>query len=332
MIVENACTILQKMKICLYVAFLNSYDGDMAEMAEKDGSDQVRTGRGELVDLISSIVNEDGVKEVLPGLFVSRSSALSTSSGVILQPALCVVVQGAKSAMLGDELFHYDPGHYLIFTVDLPLTFKVEEATTEAPYLGMRLNLRPDVVASVMSEADIKFRRGEAAAKAMSVNPLDADLLDAVVRLVRLAERPADQKLLYPLIVKEIIYRLLSGGQGARLGHMMAHADTNRISKAIGRLRENFDKPLNIDELARYLGMSVSGFHHQFKSVTAISPLQYHKQIRLQEARRLMLTGFDAASAGFQVGYEDPAYFSRDYKKQFGAPPQRDMSRLRSEL
>jgi AraC-like DNA-binding protein len=303
----------------------------MSEITQRTPSDRQQKCRSELVHLIGSTVKKDGVKEVLPGFFVSRSSSLMTSPSGILGPAFCFVAQGAKRAMLGDEVFRYDPGHYLIFTVDLPLTFQVEQATEEEPYLGMRLNLQTDVVASVMSEAEIKFRKGDAAAKAMSVNAVDTNLMDAVVRLVRLIETPADQKPLFPLIQKEIVCRLLSGGQGARLGHMIGHADTHRISKAIGYLRGHLDKPLNISSVANDLGMSVSGFHHQFRSVTAMSPLQYHKQIRLQEARRLMLSeSLDAASAGFRVGYEDPAYFSRDYKKQFGEPPQRDINRLRS--
>jgi len=294
--------------------------------------EKMNANRNELVRLISSVVVEDGTIEAMPGLHLSRSTQLSTSPSVLLRPAFCFVAQGGKKAMLADEVFHYDPGHYLIFTVDLPLTFQVDEATEDQPYLGMRLDIDPAIVASVMADAEMKFRKGDAAAKAMSVNAVDVDLLDAVVRLVRLTERPADQKLLHPLILKEIIFRLLSGGQGPRLGHMIAHADTHRISNAIGRLRHNFDKPLNIDELARDLGMSVSSFHHHFKSVTAMSPLRYHKQIRLQEARKLMLAGsLDAATAGFRVGYDDPAYFSRDYKKQFGAPPHRDIRRLREQ-
>ena len=235
--------------------------------------------------------------------------------------------------MLGEEVFHYDQGHYLIFTVDLPLTFQIDEATVDQPYLGLRLSLDSAVVASVMADAEIKFKKGDAAAKAMNVNPVDADLLDGVVRLVRLTERPDDRKLLAPLITKEIIYRLLSGGQGARLSHMIGTGETHRISRAIGHLREHMDQPLVIEEVARELGMSVSGFHHHFKSVTAMTPLQFQKQIRLQEARRLMLgESLDAATAGFRVGYHDPAYFSRDYKKQFGAPPQQDISRLRGGL
>jgi len=304
----------------------------MTKIQAKYDAKRVHAQRKELVQLISSARATDGTTEVLPGLFLSKSSKVMTSPSGILQPAFCFVAQGGKSAMLGDEVFHYDPGNYLVFTVDLPLTFQVDEGTVDKPYLGMRLNLDPSVVASVMADVEIKFKKGDAA-KALSVNPVDADMLDAVVRLVRLVGRPQDQKLLFPLIFKEIVYRLLSGGQGARLSYMMVNADTHRVSKAIRSLREDLKNPLDIDALARGLGMSVSGFHHHFKSVTAMSPLQFHKQIRLQEARRLMLTGsFDAASAGFEVGYEDPAYFSRDYKRQFGGPPQRDIVRLRNRL
>jgi AraC-like DNA-binding protein len=211
----------------------------------------------------------------------------------------------------------------------------VEEASEERPYFGLRLNLDPALVASVMMEAGAETRKGDAGIKAIGVNPVDADLLDAVVRLVRLADKPGEQTILAPLIKREIVYRLLAGGEGARLGHLVASSrgDTRRISRAIGRLREHYNEPLRIEEIARALGMSVSGFHHHFKSVTSMSPLQFQKQIRLQEARRLMLgEDLDAASAGHRVGYEDPAYFSRDYKKLFGAPPQRDIARLRGSL
>jgi AraC-like DNA-binding protein len=294
---------------------------------------RLREQREELIRLIMRAVSGDGAEEVIPGLLLARSSKLMTSPNTVHQPAFCFIAQGSKRAMLGEEEYRYNPGHYLVFTVDLPLTFQIEEASPEEPYLGLRLNLDPAIVAAVMAEAEITFKKGDASAKAVNVSAVDADLLDAVVRLVRLAERPEDTKLLAPLVMKEIVYRLLVGGQGARLGHMIASADTRRISKAIGHLRDNLDQPLRIDQIARDLGMSVSGFHHQFKSVTSMSPLQYHKQIRLQEARRLMLgEDLDAASAGFRVGYEDPSYFSRDYKKQFGAPPQRDISRLRGAL
>src|SRR6185369_7820919 len=146
---------------------------------------------------------------------------------------------------------------------------------------------------------------------------------------------PGSEKVLAPLITREIVYRLLAAGEGARLGHLLASSrgDTRRISRVIGHLRQHYDEPLRIESVARELGMSVSGFHHHFKSVTAMSPLQFQKQVRLQAARRLMLgEDLDAASAGFRVGYEDPSYFSRDYKKLFGSPPQRDIVSLRSNL
>ena len=296
-------------------------------------AERVKTNREELIERIRQTVSEDAAKEVFPGFFLARSSRTSESLHTVYKPAFCFIAQGRKRALLAEEVFRYDPGHYLLFTVDLPLIFQIEKATPDEPYLGLRLDLDPSLVASVLMEADIKIKKGDASAKAMDVQAIDANLLDAVVRLVRLAEEPASIHVLAPLIVKEIIYRLLAGGQGARLGHLLPAGDTRRISRAIGHLREHFDEPLKIDDIARELGMSVSGFHHHFKSVTAMSPLQFQKQIRLQEARRLMLgEDVDAASAGFRVGYEDPSYFSRDYKKLFGSPPQRDIVSLRTRL
>src|SRR5688572_1541431 len=294
---------------------------------------RVRTNREELTEWISRAVSADGAKEVFPGFYLARASKPSESLNTVYQPAFCLVAQGRKRALLGEEVFRYDPGHYLLFTVDLPLIFQVDKATPDEPYLGLRLDLDPSLVASVLMESGIKIKKGDANAKAMDVHSIDANLLDAVVRLVRLTDEPGSSNVLAPLIVKEIIYRLLAGGQGARLAHLLPSGDTKRISRAIGHLREHFDEPLKIDDIARQLGMSISGFHHHFKSVTAMSPLQFQKQIRLQEARRLMLgEDMDAASAGFRVGYEDPSYFSRDYKKLFGSPPQRDIVSLRTRL
>ena len=294
---------------------------------------RIKSNREELIERIARTVTEDGAKEVFPGFFLARSSKPSQSLNTVYEPAFCFIAQGKKRALLGEEVFRYDPGHYLLFTVDLPLIFQIEKATQDEPYLGLRLDLDPSLVASVLVEADIKINKGDASTKAMDVHTSDANLLDAVVRLVRLADEPGSSNVLAPLVVKEIIYRLLAGGQGARLGHLLPSGDTQRISRAIGHLRMHLDEPLKIDDIARQLGMSVSGFHHHFKSVTAMSPLQFQKQIRLQEARRLMLgEDLDAASAGFRVGYEDPSYFSRDYKKLFGSPPQRDIVSLRTRL
>jgi len=306
-------------------------------METKDGKrdeQRLQMDREDLVERISRAMPEDGSLEVFPGFFLARSSARMESMSSLHQPAFCFVAQGRKRALLGDEVFVYDPGNYLIYTVDLPLTFQVDEASSEKPYLGLRLDLDPTLVAAVVMESGIKIKNAPSTEKAMDVGPVDADMLGAVLRLVRLVEKPENGRILAPLIIREVIYRLLISGQGGRLGHMLAsEGDTRRISKAIGHLRQNLDQPLRIDDIARQLGMSVSGFHHHFKSVTAMSPLQFQKQIRLQEARRLMLgEDLDAASAGFRVGYDDPSYFSRDYKKQFGAPPQRDIANLRGTL
>ncbi len=293
----------------------------------------MRNTRNELADRLSRVLPKDGAKEVFTGMNVSRVSECRESARGLFGPAFCFVAQGAKEAQLGEEIFRFDPNHYMIYTVDLPLIFRIAEATPERPYLGFSLTLDPAVVASVMVESGIKIKNGSGGAKAMDVNAVSADLSDAIVRLVRLIDNPAGQRVLAPLITREIIFRLLESGQGPRLAHLLSFGDTERISKAIGHLRENFDQPVSMEDVAATLGMSVSRFHHHFKSVTAMSPLQYLKQIRLQEARSLMLNGSaDAATAGFQVGYEDPAYFSRDYKKHFGEPPQRDVARLRGEL
>jgi AraC-like DNA-binding protein len=295
---------------------------------------RIRAAREEIVEEMSRLVPEEGTVEPLPGLLLNRSIKPMDWGGALAQPAFCFVAQGSKKALVGDEVYRYDPGHYLIFTVDLPVAFEVEEATEAEPFLGLRLDLDPAIVASVTMDSGIKLKKGDAGVKAINVSAVDADLLETVLRLIRLLETPREIKLLGPLVMREIVYRLLTGGQGARLGHMFAsEGDTGRISKAIGHMREHFDEHLKMEEMAGQLGMSVSGFHHHFKSVTSMSPLQFQKNLRLQEARRLMLAGeMDAASAGFRVGYEDPSHFSREYKKQFGAPPQRDIAQIRGNL
>jgi len=306
----------------------------MSQSQAKREKQRSRINHEELVERVERILPEDGVQEVFPGFFLGRLSKPTESVQSIYQPALCFIIQGGKRALLGEEVFRYDPGHYLIFTVDLPVVFHVDEASKEHPYFGMRLNLDPTLVSSVMMESGIEIKKIDADVKAIDVKAIDADLLNAVVRMVRLLDTPDELNVLAPLIMREIVYRLLTGGQGARLGHLMASGgDTIRISEAIGHLREHFDKPLQIEEIAREIGMSVSGFHHHFKSVTAMTPLQFQKQLRLQEARRLMLAeNLDAASAGFRVGYEDPSYFNREYKKHFGAPPHQDIDKLRGNL
>ncbi len=295
---------------------------------------RLKLNREELIERMQQIAQENSILEAYPGIFIYQSSKPTESDISVLKPALCVIAQGRKDVMLNDESFHYDSGHYLISTLDLPIMSNVSEASPEKPYLNFRIDLDPALVASVMLEAKIEVGKGGSKVKAMDVSPVDADLLDAVLRLVRLLSAPDDMGLLAPAITREIIYRLLKGRQAERLSHLVtAEGDTRRITRAVEAIREHLDRPLRIEDMARELGMSVSGFHNHFKSVTTMSPLQFQKQIRLQEARRLMLgEDLDIAGAGFKVGYEDPSYFSRDYKKFFGSPPHRDIARLRIAL
>ncbi|HET7479190.1 MAG TPA: AraC family transcriptional regulator [Rubrobacteraceae bacterium] len=292
---------------------------------------RAQASRDELVERIARAVREEGTAEPLEGLRLRRASSATELGHGVSFPALCVIAQGSKEIWLGDNRYRYDPAHYLITTAALPITTRITEASEERPYLGVVLRLDPSLVGSVMVEAGHPAPHGHAAVKAIDVSPLDTGLLDAVVRLVRLLDSPAETRFLAPLVKREIVYRLLRGEQGGRLRHTaVLGGHSHLIVRALERLREDFDQPLRIEDIAREFGMSVSGFHHHFKAVTAMSPLQFQKQLRLQEARRLMLgEDLDAASAGYRVGYGDASHFTREYKRLFGAPPARDVERLR---
>jgi AraC-like DNA-binding protein len=287
--------------------------------------------REELAERIAQAVPEDGGIESLPGLHLFRSSTPTEPLHVVSTPSFCVIAQGSKEVLLGDSRYRYDPAHYLLATVELPIVCQVFETSVERPYLSLRLDLDPALVGSVMVEAGHLSSRNQGDVRAIDVSPLDADLLDATVRLVRLLGSPAEARVLRPLIMREIVFRLLKGEQGNRLRHLaLLGGHTDRIAEAVERLRKDFNQPLRVESLARELGMSVSGFHHHFKAVTAMSPLQFQKQLRLQEARRILLSeSLDAASAGYRVGYDDASQFSREYKRLFGQPPLRDVERLR---
>jgi AraC-like DNA-binding protein len=302
------------------------------QQAEREAH-QVLANREELAERIARALRADGTVEPLKGLYFRRSSA-RTELHSVSTPCFCVIAQGSKAVFLGDERYQYDPAHYLLFTAELPVVSYVIDASQERPYLSFRLELDPTLVSSVMVEAGHLSPQNQAGVRAISVSALDAGLLDAVVRLVRLVDSPAEARFLAPLITREIIYRLLKGEQRDRLRHIaVVGGSTHRIVQAIERLRKEFDQPLRIDDLARELGMSVSSFHHHFKTVTAMSPLQFQKRLQLQTARRLMLgEQLDAASAAYRVGYDDASHFSREYKRLFGLPPQRDVERLRETV
>ena len=290
--------------------------------------------REELAERIARAIAADGTVEPLKGLHLNRSSTPTDPLHGVSHPSFCVIAQGSKEVLLGDSRYRYDAAHYLLATVELPVVGQVIEASPGRPYLGLRLELDPALVGSVMVEAGHLSSRNGGDVRAMDVSPLDASLLDAVVRLARLLDSPAEVRVVRPLITREIVYRLLRGEQGNRLRHLaLLGGHSDGITEAIERLRREFHQPLRIESLARELGMSVSGFHHQFKAVTAMSPLQFQKQLRLQEARRLLLgEHLDAASAGLRVGYDDASQFSREYKRLFGQPPVRDVERLREAV
>jgi AraC-like DNA-binding protein len=292
---------------------------------------RLQASREELVERISEAIREDGVIEPFQGLHLARLSVPLEKVHSVLEPSLCIIAQGSKVVFLGNSRYQYDPFNYLLATIELPRVSQVLEASKERPYLSLRLELAPALVSAIMVESGHAASPKRADVRGMDVSALDANLLDAVVRLVRLLDSPAEVPILKPLITREIIYRLLAGAQGSRLRHLaLLGGYTPHIARAIQRLRQDFDQPLRIEQLASELGMSVSGFHHHFKAVTAMSPLQFQKQLRLQEARRLMLgEDLDAASAAYRVGYNDASHFNREYKSVYGVPPMRDVQRLR---
>ena len=293
--------------------------------------DRSEIERQELAGAIRRALPRDGRVEMQPGLTLFRVSTPTEPVYGVSESSFCVIAQGAKHVILGEDRFRYDPHHYLISTVGLPTFSQIEVASSEQPYLGLRLILEPAVVTSTMVEAGLVHRQNESGVKAIAVSALDPDLLNACLRLVRLLQTPEQYRVLGPLVIREIVYRLLIGEQAHRMRHLTTiRGQAHRIVKAVNKLREDFAKPLRIEDVAREIGMSVSGFHAHFKAVTAMSPLQFQKRLRLQEARRLMLTeSLDAAEAGFQVGYDDASHFSREYKRLFGDPPLRDVHVLR---
>ena len=287
----------------------------------------------ELAALIQRQCPGDGLhSSAIAGLDLACAAQPSLPVPTLYRPCLCIIAQGRKDVRLGDEQYTYDPLNYLVASVTLPVTGQVIGATPEQPYLSLRLEIDPALITSLIADIGPIGVPNPGPRRALYLDRLDTQLLDAVLRLLRLLETPRDIAMLAPLALREIFYRLLHSPQGHRL-HEIAIADSQgqRISRAIEWLNLNFDQPLRIEDLAREVNLSTSTLHHRFKAVTALSPLQYQKQLRLQEARRLMLCeGLEASSASYRVGYESPSQFSREYSRLFGAPPLRDLARLRS--
>ena len=268
----------------------------------------------------------------IPGLTLLRADSIASCTiAAVYNPMLCIIAQGSKQVIVGDATLHYDTGSYLVSSVDLPASGRVTEATPTHPYLALGLNLDPKLLATLLLDQP-GIPQPASLARGVGVSPVSPELLEPFVRLLRLLDTPADITPLAPLIVREILYRLLTGEQAAMLRQIaLGERRISEVLRVIDWIRANFARPLHIATLARLAGMSPASLHRQFKAVTAMSPLQYQKQIRLQEARQIMVTGnADAASAGYAVGYGSPSQFSREYHRLFGAPPRQHIERMRA--
>lgn len=271
---------------------------------------------------------EDRVDTAIEGLLLRRYEAPTLPASYLHEPSVCLVAQGAKRVLLGEDEYVYDAQHYLITSVGLPVVAQVLEASRETPFLGLMLKLDLRTVAQLMVDSNLP--PAQQASRGMAVSEVSVELLGAFQRLIGLLGQPGDIPILAPLVQREIHYRLLVGEQGQRLRQIAsAGSHSQQIARAIDWLKGNYTQQIRIDELASLAGMSASTFHHHFRAVTAMSPLQFQKWLRLHEARRLMLAEqADAATAAFQVGYESPSQFSREYTRLFGAPPLRDIKKL----
>lgn len=296
-------------------------------------ADDTSLQRAELARLVEGFVSGDGMHPTaIDPLHLIRCEKPGETIYGVHKPAMCIIVQGGKEVRLAEELYCYDPLHYLVVSVTLPVAGCVIRASRDEPYICIRLDIDPSLIASLVGEAEPPVTCAEPVGRGLYLDRIDAPLLDATLRLVRLLGEPKDIPVLAPLALREIFYRVLRGPQGRHLQDVaLQGSQSHRVNRAIEWLNQNYVEPLRIDDLARRVNLSASSLHHRFKALTAMSPLQYQKQLRLQEARRLLMTeGLEVSAAGYRVGYESPSQFSREYSRQFGASPVKDMARLRS--
>jgi AraC-like DNA-binding protein len=286
----------------------------------------------EIRRLITTHARPD-LRTSIDGLLLSKVESAAPGHS-LTEPLLVVLAQGGKLLMLGDRAHEYHAGQYLLVTATLPVTGHFIGASARTPALGMGLALRPAAIAPLLLAAPARrWSRGAAGVPAIATGAAGADLLDAVTRLLRLLDHPADAAVLAPLIEQEILWRLLTGPNGDMLRQIgLADSGLVHVSRAIGWIRDNFAEPFRVGDLARLAGMSPSAFHRHFRAITTMSPLQFQKHLRLQEARSLLVARpGDVAGVGHLVGYDSPAQFNREYRRQFGAPPGQDAARLRAD-
>ena len=307
--------------------------GRMMSVTENDTATQENRVIEALAASVSRVAQNDGdyITDI-PGLSLHRRSAATAPMPCIYGFGLGVIAQGGKQVTLGDEVFDYGPGQSLLTTVDLPVVSNVTRATPAAPFLGLLLTIDHRTIVQLAAEMELaQPARKECSYRALSIGEIESPVLDALIRLVRLLDEPKLIPQVAPLIQREIAVRLLAGGYGQLLRHLVAAGSpSQQIARTVAWLKQNFSQTLRVDQLATSAHMSPSTFRHHFRAVTGMSPLQFQKQLRLQEARQLMLNqNFDAGSAGVRVGYESASQFSREYARLFGAPPLRDIQRMR---
>ncbi len=295
--------------------------------------DRLEELREELARRIAACVGSEQrrITEV-PGLTVHRRTAPTPPCSMTYEPSLIVTAQGRKRVELGGKTYTHGSSHYLLASVALPVVARVVEASEQTPCLALSLKLQMSVVRELLSREDITVAPEAAKGPAIAIGELTVELLDSFCRLMRLLDQPREISFLRGLIEREIIFRVLQGPEGGRLRAIATSGDqSQRTARAIAWIKDNFAKPLRVEELAEIAGMGVSTLHHHFRALTAMSPLQYQKQIRLQEARaRMSIHGLDAGSAALEVGYESASQFTREYKRLFGQTPMRDSRTLRS--
>lgn len=268
----------------------------------------------------------------ISGLTLAQRTAPTAPCSVTYEPSICVVAQGEKRIELGRNTFIYNVSRFLLTSVDLPVVTRVIKASVAVPCLALSLKIEMSVVRKLLSRKEIQTAEGPSDSPAMATGETTAELLSACCRLVGLLETPQDIPFLSDPIQHEIIYRVLRSSAGARLAAIATRGESSqRAAKAIMHIRENYPKPLRVEALAEIAGMGVSTFHHHFRMLTAMSPLQYQKRLRLQAARsRMLMEDVDVARTAFEVGYESVSQFSREYSRFFGRPPMRDIKALRS--
>lgn len=273
----------------------------------------------------------DLVETAIPGLAMYRRDEPNRTENVMYEPTICLITQGAKRVVLGGDTYVYDTHHFLITSVDIPTTVQVVKASRQKPCLGLVMKLDLREISQLVVDGNLPQPRVEPSSRGMALGEVTLPILDAFKRLIDLLDEPKDIPILAPVVKREIFYRILVGNQGTRLRQMAsAGSPSHQIARAIDWLKDNYTEPLHVENLASYVHMSKSTFHHHFRKMTAMSPLQYQKWLRLNEARRLMLTeSLDAGMAAFQVGYESPSQFSREYSRLFGDSPLRDVTNLR---